>query len=78
MWKAGQDRITREHDDLLTLLHVGTREGMTDVYVALKRLRRRGRPASLRGQQPGLTGAELEAAVDAFGAAFPGSVEVAA
>lgn len=52
---------------------------MTDVYVALKRLRRRGRPASMRGQQHGLTGAELEHAVDALGLTFPGRVtEVAA
>jgi hypothetical protein len=79
LWTAGQDRIRREHDDILTLTHIGTREGMTDVYVALKRLRRRGRPASMRGQQHGLTGAELEHAVDALGLTFPGRVtEVAA
>lgn len=50
---------------------------MTDVYVALKRLRRRGRPASV-GHHVGLTGAALERAVASFDLAFPGHVEEAA
>lgn len=60
-------------DDLLTLIHIGSREGMTDVYVALKRLRRRG-GARTRDVQPGLTGADLDMAVASFGLQFPGRV----
>lgn len=60
-------------DDLLTLIHFGSREGMTDVYVALKRLRRRG-GARTRDVPTGLTGADLERAIDGFGLQFPGRV----
>jgi hypothetical protein len=34
-------------DDLLVLIQAGVREGMTDVYVAMKRLKRKGKAARL-------------------------------
>jgi len=43
--------VLREHEDALIVLHAGVREGMTDVYVALKRLRRKGPPRSLRSKR---------------------------
>jgi hypothetical protein len=42
----------READDLLALIRAGTREGMVDVEVALKHLRRTGRPARLVDAAP--------------------------
>ena len=51
LWEAGQKRVLREADDLLVLLQAGVREGMTDVYVALRRLKRKGKPARI--QHPG-------------------------
>ena len=47
LWEASQQRRLREYDDILVLTHAAVREGMTDVYVALKRLRRKGKPARL-------------------------------
>lgn len=49
---------------------------MTDVYVAMKRLRRRGgRRASVDGGRPkGATGAELEAQLGRLALAFPDRV----
>jgi hypothetical protein len=48
LWEAGQKRVLREADDLLVLLQTGVREGMTDVYVALRRLKRRGKSARIK------------------------------
>ena len=59
----------------MALLHAGTREGMTDVYVALKRLKRKGAPKRRRdGVQAGATGADLEARVSRLAIQFPDRV----
>ena len=76
LWEAGQKRILREADDLLVLLQTGVREGMTDVYVALRRLKRRGKPA--RVTQPGQRRApsfdETWSRVDRLATMFPDRV----
>lgn len=76
LWTYGQKRLVREMEDQAAVLQHGVREGMTDVYVALKRLRRRGgRPSPRReGVQAGLTGADLETAVGRWAIQFPDRV----
>lgn len=77
LWAKGQERLAREADDMLAIVHAGAREGMTDVYVAMRRLRRKGPPARISGsrdQASGLTGAALETALDRWALTFPGQV----
>jgi len=73
LWDAGQKRVLREADDLLVLTQMGVREGMTDVYVALRRLKRKGKAA--RVSQPGQRSApsfdEVWARVDGLATMFP-------
>jgi hypothetical protein len=72
LWTYGQARVQREHDDLLALFHAGAREGMTDVYVSLKQLRRRGgRRPGAPADQAGLTGTDLDQALDRLALRFP-------
>lgn len=76
LWEAGQKRQLREYDDLLVILQAGVREGMTDVYVALKRLRRRGKPARIDGGRDRVapTFDETWSRVDRMATMFPGRV----
>ena len=63
-------------EDQLDLLQHGVREGMTDVYVALKRLRRRGSARRRSSDQPpvGLTGADLDTALTSWAIQYPDRV----
>jgi hypothetical protein len=77
LWEEGQTRELRRLDDLLVIIQAGVREGMTDVYVALKRLRRKGKPARLipdRHKRRGPTFDETWARLDMLSARFPGRV----
>ena len=62
---------------MLVLLQAGVREGMTDVYVAMKRLRRRGRPARLlqdRHKRVAPTFDKTWSDLDRFAQQFPNQV----
>jgi hypothetical protein len=73
LWDAGQKRVLREADDLLVLLTTGTREGMTDVYVALRRLKRKGKAARIlqAGDRRPPSFDETWSRVDALATMFP-------
>jgi hypothetical protein len=69
MWKKGQERLVREFD----MQQAAVREGMVDVYVALKQLKRTG-GGTRRSDVPGLVGEALEKAVRGIAAIFPNNV----
>lgn len=78
LWDAGQQRVLREADDLLVLIQTGVREGMTDVYVALRRLKRTGKAARIlqeRGRRKPPTFDQMWSQVDRLASIFPENVE---
>lgn len=70
LWKKGQDRILSEWE----MQQSAVREGMVDVYVALKKLKRTG---SRPGARPvALEGAQLEQVLMGMSQRFPQNVKV--